>query len=108
MQPTSHEKCVKIDEAIDFKFELASIVQEEIGMNERFALQIAEALVAGLVKRWGGQRLYMPKRGTKADIAERDALIRKEFNGQNLEQVMAKHGLSKSAIYKICGAKPHG
>lgn len=93
------------DEIISLKFEITAILQNEIGLHEQYALTLAEPIVQGLVKRFGGQRFYFNKKNTKSQIAIRDMQIKKEFNGANLKQIMQKHGLSKSAIYKICNKK---
>ncbi|MDP3322651.1 MAG: Mor transcription activator family protein [Hydrogenophaga sp.] len=90
------------DDEITLKFEITAILQQEIGLHEQYALTLAEPIVAGLVKRFGGQRFYIAKKHTKSQIAIRDAQIKKEFNGANLKHVMQKFCLSKSAIYKIC------
>jgi Mor family transcriptional regulator len=89
------------DKAAELKFELTNIVSEEIGMNEAFASQIAEALVRGLRKRMGGQDIYIPAPNKSA----RDAAIKAEFNGRNLDALCDKYQLGRSAIYKIVNQK---
>jgi Mor family transcriptional regulator len=85
------------DNAAALMFELTHIVSEEIGFNELFASQVAEALVRGLRKRMGGREIYIPA----PDKTARDAAIRAEFNGRNMPEVCKKYGLSAPAIYKI-------
>lgn len=82
--------------------DLTAVVQQEIGMKEIFATQMADALVRGLRKRMGGQDLYIPAE----DKTERDAHIRKEFNGRNIDEMCKKFSLSKRSIYKIVERKP--
>lgn len=90
------------DTLVSLKQDLTAVVQQEIGFNEIFATQIADALVRGLRKRLGGQDLYIPAE----DRTERDAMIRKEFNGRNIDDMCKKFGLSKRSIYKIVERKP--
>lgn len=87
------------DTAIGLKFEITSIVREEIGFNEHFASQIADALVRGLRKKFGGDDIYIPA----PDKAARNAAIKAEFKGTNLEEICRKYDLSPSAVYKIVG-----
>jgi len=91
------------DGAIALQHEFTAIVREEIGMNEGFASQIAEALVRGLRRRFRGQNLgdYYLAEQSAADREERDAAIRAEFNGQNRAEVCQKYGISKSRLYQI-------
>lgn len=88
------------DAAVQLERDFLAIVREDIGMNERLAGEFAQVLVSGLRARMGGQELYIPA----PDRSERDAAIRREFNGCNLHEVMKRHGLSRTRIYEICGA----
>lgn len=81
--------------------ELTAVVQEEIGFNEMFATQIADALLRGLSKRLGGQDIYLPG----PDKTSRDAQIRQEFNGRNLDEICRKYNLSERRIYQIVERK---
>ena len=89
------------DAAVSLLYEMTTIVREEIGFNEIFAAQIAEALVRGLRRRLGGDELYIPAQ----DKAERDAAIRARFNGTNRDEVCRAFGISKSRLYEIVGRK---
>jgi Mor family transcriptional regulator len=89
------------DNAAALMFELTHIVSEEIGFNEMMASQIAEALVRGLRKRMGGRDIYIPA----PDKSARDASIRAEFNGRNMDELCQKYNLGRSAIYKIVSGK---
>lgn len=94
----------KEEVALSLQFELTDIVREEIGMNEMFATLMAEAITRGLRKRLGGQEIYVPA----PDKRSRNEIIWREFNGQNLEEIMRKTGLGKSQIYEINKKKPAG
>lgn len=88
--------------AVLLEQELIEILQTEAGMSELDAARHAPVLVRGLRKRFGGSRLgsrglYIPA----PDRSERDASIRREFTGTNLEELMLKYKLSRPRIYQI-------
>jgi Mor family transcriptional regulator len=87
------------DAAVQLQHDMVAIVREEIGMHESIAALFADALVRGLRRRMGGRELYIPA----ADRSARDAAIRREFDGSNLKEVMARHGVSRTRVYEICG-----
>ena len=86
------------DAAATLQMEVTEIVRAEIGYNEAFASSIASAIVRGLRRKLGGQEVYIPA----PDRSERDAAIRREFNGTNLAEVCQRHGVSKSTVYRLC------
>ncbi|RYF54282.1 MAG: hypothetical protein EOO27_24085 [Comamonadaceae bacterium] len=86
------------DAAVQLERDFLAIVREEIGMHEGLAGLFARALVDGLRRRLGGQDLYIPA----PDRSERDAAIRREFCGSNIEELMKRHQLSRTRIYEIC------
>jgi Mor family transcriptional regulator len=96
------------DQSIQLHREFVEIVREEIGMNERFANDVASALVRGMRKRYGGQTLgrrgaiYVPA----PDKTERNTAIRAEFNGTNAAQVCTRYQISRSRLYQIVNSKP--
>lgn len=77
--------------------ELTEVVRSEVGMNEHFASDLAAAILRGLCQLHGGRALYIPAE----DKSARNAAIRAEFNGTNVEAVMRKHGVSRSRLYEI-------
>lgn len=87
------------DDALLLESEFTAIVREEVGMHEAFASQVARALVRGLRKRMPAQQLYIPA----PDKAERDAAIRREFNGRNAEEVMRRYDIGRRRLYQIVG-----
>lgn len=89
------------DAAVALLYEMTAIVREEIGMNELFAAQIAEAITRGLRRRMGGDYHYIPA----PDKAARDAAVRADFNGQNRDEVCRRHGISKTQFYRIIGRR---
>ncbi len=97
-------KITSVDDAVSLRFEITAILREEIGLHEQYAATLAEPIVNGLKKKFSGQDLYIAK-NQRTDISQRNEVIRREFNGRNLEEMMKKYDLSKSSIYKIVGNK---
>ena len=95
------------DQSIQLHREFVEIVREEIGLNERFANDIASALVRGVRKRYGGQT--MGRRGAiyvpAPDKSERNKAIRTEFKGSNALEVCKKYKISRSRLYQSVGCK---
>jgi Mor family transcriptional regulator len=85
------------DAAIALQYEITKIVREEIGMNEHFASQIAEALMRGLRRTLGGQEIYIPSQ----DLRRRDQAIRDEFNGRNRDELCRRYGIGRTRLYEI-------
>lgn len=81
--------------------DLVEIVREEIGMHEAIASVFASAVVRGLRRRMGGSDLYIPS----PDLSDRDASIRREFDGKNLAHIMAKYNVKRSRVYQICARR---
>ena len=90
------------DAAVQLEYDFVRIVREEIGMHEAMASIFAQALVRGLRRNLGGQELYIPAPDKRA----RDAAIRREFVGTNVDEVMARHNISRARVYQICGTQP--
>lgn len=99
LQPVPQTPAQAEDAAVQLERDFLAIVREEIGMHEGLAGMFARALVDGLRRRLGGQDLYIPA----PDRSERDAAIRREFCGSNIEELMKRHGLSRTRIYEIAG-----
>ena len=102
LQPVPQTPAQAEDAAVQLERDFLAIVREEIGMHEGLAGMFARALVDGLRRRLGGQDLYIPA----PDRSQRDAAIRREFCGSNIEELMKRYGLSRSRIYEICGRHP--
>lgn len=92
------------DAAAALHFEFTHIVREEVGFNEVFASQIAEAIVRGLRKRLGGQEIYVPA----PSKSERIAAVRREFNGRNRDEICRKYGISRTTFYEYTGTSAAG
>ena len=90
------------DAAVQLEHDFVAIVREEIGMHEGMASVFSLALVRGLRRRLGGQHLYIPT----PDRTERDASIRREYTGRNMDELMRRHGIGRTRFYEIIGARP--
>lgn len=95
------------DQAIQLHREMVEIVRAETGMHERFANEIAAAIVAGMRKKFGGQTLgrrglvYIPAPSKH----ERNAAICAEFNGTNAAEVCKKYAIGRARLYQIVARK---
>jgi len=67
--------------------------------NPRTAALIAALLVDALRQEHPGERPYIPA----PDKSARNAAIKSQFNGTNLEEVCREHGVSKTTVYRIAG-----
>lgn len=88
----------EIDSATWWRDELIIGIQLATGMNGEFAERFADSLLGIMRKRNGGREIYIPA----PDNSERDAAIKREFNGRNLEEVMRRYGVSRSTVYRAC------
>jgi Mor family transcriptional regulator len=86
--------------ALFLQREMQDILKTELGLLPEFAAPIAHAIVCGLRKRAGRQSIYIPG---PVDIAQRNAQIKREFNGTNRVEVCRKHNISRSRLYQIVG-----
>ena len=91
------------DAAVQLEHDITNIVRVEIGMHEGMAATFAQAVVRGLRRQLGGQQLYIPA----PDKSQRDASIRRDLLGAaNVDDLMRRHGLSRTRIYEIAGQRP--
>ncbi|WP_280190347.1 Mor transcription activator family protein [Delftia sp. PS-11] len=107
--PTQVTRAQAEDAALQLEHEMVEIVRAELNMHEREAFEIAKAIVRGLRKRYGGLRIggrgaaiYVPAPSKE----ERNEAICREYDGTNMEQVMAKHGIRRTQVYRILNNRP--
>lgn len=72
---------------------------------------LAQSLVERIIKRIGGQKIYIPSR-TTAKAKRRAALIRAQFTGANHAELASVHHLCERQVRNILAAtarpaKPH-
>lgn len=98
MMPTTEQAtAIQFDNATALLYDMTDILREQFGLDEPLALALAEKVIAGCRRKWGAQEIYIPA----PDKADRDAAIRREFNGRNLAEVCQRHGVSRSRVYEI-------
>ena len=94
------------DSVLQLQYDLVEIATAELGMHEVDASRVASALVSGLRKRYGGERLgrrgiYIPAPSKQ----ERNEAIRRDFDGTNADEVMKRHDIKRSTFYAVLGKR---
>lgn len=87
------------DGSLDLLAEMVEIVRQELAVNACDADQIAAAIMRGMRRRYGATEIYIPA----PDKAERDAAIKRDFNGRNVDEVRHAHHVSRATIYRVSG-----
>lgn len=70
---------------------------------------VARELEETLRMDFGGERVYVPRDGDKDrdEISMRNAAIRRDWqNGERVELLMRRYGLSRQRIYQIVKVSP--
>ncbi|MBS7244093.1 MAG: hypothetical protein KIG98_07125 [Comamonas sp.] len=86
--------------------DIAEIARDGLGVGEDEAARIAAVIVHGMRQRYGGTRLG--RRGLYIPVPckeERNAAVRREFNGTNGPEVMRRYGIKRSTLYTIVGKR---
>jgi Mor family transcriptional regulator len=72
------------------------------GMSPDVANLLAVQIIRAAAERGhAGSDYYLPYMHNLGR-AERNALIRRDFNGSNLREVCRKYGVSKTTVYRAC------
>lgn len=61
---------------------------------------IAEQVEAEIRQRFGGARVFVPKRNGRLKAQERDALRRDGMSDMSTDDVLAKHRVSRATLYR--------
>ncbi len=77
---------------------------EAHGLDSIRAQRLGDAVATRMADEWGGQQVYFPM-DMLARNSERNAQIYRDFNGGNVADLAARHGLSIQAIYRILRAE---
>jgi Mor family transcriptional regulator len=88
---------IQYDTATALLYDMTEVIREAFALDEIAALVMAEIFLSGCRSKWGAQEIYFPA----PDKRERDAAIKREFNGRNLREVCQKHRVSRSRLYEI-------
>lgn len=68
--------------------------------DRKKAQEKAQVLTIELADFWGGKSVYLPI-GKKVRIALRNAQVFKDFNGENVPELVKKYHISESTVYSI-------
>jgi len=88
------------DRLVSLLYILTSALRDEAGMSEQDACRIAESTLGVMSQRFGGEYLYCPKRQI-ADLARRDAAIRRDWTGRNAAELMRLYNIRRANLYRI-------
>jgi Mor family transcriptional regulator len=92
----------------DIYSRMIELLQTELsqsGITQTQAISSSATAVERLRHEMGGRVVYMPRRHPWASKAQRNAAIRREFNGRNLREICVKYQLSRASVYRICREK---
>ena len=85
------------DAAVSFRYELVRVIRESLGLPESIAVPMADHLANGMSRKCGGT--YIP---VSAIVREkRNEAILRDFTGANHAEVMRRHGVSRTTLYRI-------
>ena len=106
MTPTRMTTGQAEDAVLQLSYDIVEIARTGLGVPEGEATRMAATIVQGLRQRYGGVRLgqrglYIPAPGKE----ERNAAVRREFDGTNGPDVMRRHGIKRSTLYAIVGQR---
>lgn len=87
------------DTAVELRYLLTMAIGKALSLTETAALPLADRIADNLFAMAGGREFYVPK----VDRKRRNAAIREAFNGQNMEELCRRYGVSKSQLYRIVG-----
>lgn len=87
---------------------LTETIRSDVGLDERAARALAAKIVGKVRQRMRGELLYVAKQDP-ADCAERDAAIRRDYDGSRAsrERLQIRWDVSKATFYRIVGAQSH-
>lgn len=88
--------------------ELAADVLAQSGkLDQLEALELANAIAAGVAVTWGGQHMYIPRAVWNQNNElwcqrwERDMRIYRAYTGSNVEELSTRFGLDSSTVRRI-------
>jgi Mor family transcriptional regulator len=84
---------------VELRYLLTMAIGKAFSLSENAAMPLADRIADHLFVLAGGREFYVPR----VDRKRRNAAIREAFNGQNMEEVCSRYGVSKSQLYRIVG-----
>jgi len=91
----------------DFVESLGEMIQHFMdikGNPHSDCLALSNAVKNQVREQYEGERIFI-KKSKHGQKQRRDCIIKKEFNGQNAQQLMQRFGVSRATIYRIVNAK---
>lgn len=85
------------DSAVELRHLITQALSQEFSLLESAAFPMADRITERLFQLAGGTQVYIPKNNTE----KRNAAIRAEFNGRNVDDICRRYGLSRSQLYRI-------
>lgn len=87
----------------DFYTQLEAIVITNLSKNHidpELTLVIAPAIIADVVKKFGGEMVYLKNQTKERSDAKHKAILA-DFNGSNHSEVCQKHGITRFWLNKL-------
>lgn len=84
----------------DMEDQIVACLVSTANLGRQEALAAAKQVSGHLSRHWGGQLLYFPKNHL-GKLLERDAEIRRRFDGRNHAALAMEYDLTMQQIYKI-------
>lgn len=89
---------LKGDDMLSDLREYSMLVMRENKIPEDQAAAVAETIVEGIRRDWGGLLIYFKKSG---DLTERDLEIFTRYNGRNRDQLCLEYDITVQRLYQI-------
>lgn len=103
--PRTDPRTITPSMAADQLLELETILAEALelccGRERHQAAEESRQLVRRMRERLGGTEIWI----AALDKEDRNAAIRREFNGSNLCEIMARYQVSRATVYRVCGSR---
>ena len=83
---------------------LREALQEVLDLPAEEADRLALQVIQAGAKHIGGDRVYWPARAPhppREEVKERNAAIREEFNGRNLQEICRRYRVSHTTVYRV-------
>lgn len=84
------------DSVAYLRYALTVSLADAFSIDERLAVALAEPLLAAMRRNHACDKIYVPA----PDTSLRDEAIRREYNGNNRDELCRRYNLSRSGFYK--------
>lgn len=90
-------KVMSNGDAVDKISEYIVVAGRDIGVDDEALAQIAERAAEFMRRHFGGRAVCI----APYDRETRDEMIRRDFNGRNVREVMIRYDVSRATVYRI-------